>query len=184
MILRFLAVVLIQIFFAAPVYCASQIDLAVFKDSENGFSIKYPKSWVKQQPTQEKTKFKVTSKSGNEGCSVNIQYSPHLVNRTPRDFIDGIKKATKEQMQAGVRKGIQNAVMIDSGKTVLSNQPAFFQQFSFSNDAENKNDVSYSIITINNGKAYTVACISDQSNFDKSFGVFKVLMVTHNCHFN
>ncbi|OPY84691.1 MAG: PsbP [Smithella sp. PtaU1.Bin162] len=177
--LKFFAIILIQILCITPAYCFSQKDSAVFKDAENGFTIKYPKSWVKQKPTQEKTKFKIISKNGkgNEECSVNVQYSPNLASRTPRDFIDSLKEATKEQLQASVRKGIPNAVIINMGETTLNNQPAFFQHFSFTHDAVGNNPyAAYGVMTINNGGAYTVMCICEQKSFDKNLRIFKQII--------
>jgi S1-C subfamily serine protease len=152
-------------------------DFAVYQDDMNKFIFQYPKTWLPVSTTHKGTKIKVVNKNGfgDCDCGVNVQYD-ESVKKTPlAEFIASI---SKEDMEVVLRSTISDATVIESGKTYLSNQEAFYtiSRFTFRSFGIEVPMKMLLIQTLKNGYIYTVACRTSQERFDEMFPSFQAII--------
>ena len=159
-------------------YAITGKDFTVFRSKEDGFIFQYPKTWSKVPSTHGNTKIKIVSNNGNgeEDCSVNVQkYNPQFVNTSAKEFVRLVGNV--EKYQAGIRKSLPDAVVVDSGTTNLGNQDAFFTKttFTFKSVGDEIPFQMFSVATLKKGRVYTVTCRAAPDSFESHMPIFQLI---------
>jgi len=167
-----------QLVASNPTYALTSKDFTVFRSKEDGFIFQYPKTWSKVPATHSNTKIKIVSKNGNGGedCSVNVQqYNQQFANTSTKEFVRLIGNV--EKYQAGIRKSMPDAVVVDSGTTSISNQDAFYAAttFTFKSVGVEIPFKMFTVVTLKKGRVYTVACRAAPEDFDRNMPMFQLV---------
>lgn len=152
-------------------------DFAVYRDDMNKFIFQYPKTWSPVSTTHKGTKIKVVNENGfgDCDCGVNVKYDESFKNIPPTEFVASM---SKEDVEAVLRLTISDATVIESGKTYLSNQEAFYTitKFTFRSFGIEVPTKMLQIQTLKNGYIYTVACRTSQERYDEMFPFFQAII--------
>lgn len=159
-------------------YAITSKDFTVFRSKEDGFIFQYPKTWSKVPSTHGNTKIKIVSNNGNgeEDCSVHVQkYNPQFVNTSAKEFVRLVGNV--EKYQAGIRKSMPDAVVVDSGTTNISNQDAFYAAttFTFKSVGVEIPFKMFSVATLKKGRVYTVTCRAAPDSFESQMPMFQLI---------
>ena len=152
-------------------------DFMVYQDDMNKFIFQYPKTWSSVSTTHKGTKIKVVNENGfgDCDCGVNVKYDESFKNIPPTEFIASM---SKEATEAVLRSINSDATVIESGKTYLSNQEAFYTitKYTFRSFGIEVPMKMLQIQTLKNGYIYTVACRTSQERYDEMFPFFQAII--------
>lgn len=153
-------------------------DFAVYREDINKFIFQYPKTWSSVSTTHKGTKIKVVNENGlgDCDCGVNVQYIPDAKNMKTKDAIAQI--SDPQVIQKSLRSAIPDATIIESGKTYLSNQEAFYTitKYTFRSFGIEVPMKMIQIQTVKDRYVYTVACRTSLDRFDEMFPVFQMII--------
>ena len=158
----------------------NEVDLTVFRDNERKFAFHYPKQWKIVESTYADTRFKIVSKNGRgpEDCGVNVKFEKNATGMSISDFVKNVSPAMSKEILRVIKNKSQDAEIMESGFTYLSNQNAYYHViFSTQRTVDYVAKVAmYSVQTMKDGYIYTVACRCKQSDFKQQFPEFKNIM--------
>jgi hypothetical protein len=105
---------------------------------------------------------------------IDVQYNPSLKDVTPKEYTISV---SPEILQEAMKNVLPNATIIQSGKTFLSNQEAFFAITKFTSrnlDVEVPMKL-FSIQSVRDGYFYTFSCGASSDRFDEMFPIFQLI---------
>lgn len=159
-------------------YGVNSKDTIVFRDNESNFIFQYPSDWAQVPSTHTRTKIKVVSDHGNGtvDCAVNVQYDKKLVGVKPKEFIRTASNVAKYQER--LRKSLPDAKVVDSGKTYISNQEAFYTitEYTFRSVGIDLPVKMITVQTAKKGHVYTLSCRSESDEFDEIMPMFQIIL--------
>ena len=154
----------------------SKNDFTVYRDDTNKFIFQYPKTWSSVSTIHEGTKIKVVNENGfgDCDCGVNVHFDESINNISPKEFAASM---SPQALEKAMRSSIPDATIIDSGKTYLSNQEAFYtiSKYTFHSFGIEIPMKMIQIQTVKDRYVYTVACRTSIDRFNEMLPAFQMI---------
>lgn len=153
----------------------SEADFTTFRDSEYGFSLRYPQSWLPVEPSHAQTRFKAVSDHGRGSADVSINVGPNanVKNRPPEAYFESTKK-NPEALVAALRRQVPTARLLSHGETTIANLPAYYIIVGFTQSGGNMQIpiVMIQYIFGRNSLSHTLTMRSYQEDWSKHKQIF------------
>jgi hypothetical protein len=150
-------------------------DFSVYRDGRYLFSAWYPKTWTTVPISHPQTRFKVRSENGFDDYSINVTSPASTKNMTPKEFVEMMNGSDPIEL---LRPYFPDAVLLNKGKSYLSNQDAFFYIYKGTFKAVGA-ETPVTIMqwqTIKYGYLYTLTCRAETERFESMLPVFQKIL--------
>lgn len=157
-------------------------DFIHYEDKELKYSAWYPKTWQKVPTTHSTTRLKIVSENGEgvDDMNIVVSYSEELKNTDPYEFAKHYETEVFRNAAINrLKKAYSDVRILESGKTELSSQPAFYvlAEFTVKYLGLEFPTRALQVQTLKRGYVYTLTFRTEPERFEKMYPVF--LTIAH-----
>lgn len=139
---------------------------ALYKNSQEGFSIQYPEKWAKQEGAYETIVTFSSPQGANDTFLENVNILTEDVTAFPGLTPEEYEQGSVEQIKQALTQ-IKNFKQVESKSMTLSGMPGRSVAYTSTVVANNLNVYTRQFITINNNKVYIITYTSSQNDPNK-----------------
>jgi len=159
-----------------------QSNLIIYRDQQFPFTVYYPKTWIRVDPTNPTTRFKAESSDNGDvvaDFNVVVSYNQKLESMSPSEFVESSSKNSQSLMQA-MRRVFPDARLINEGKTYISNRQAYYR-LTEATYRYLDTEMPMSILQINalfEGNTYTLTFRCPPERYEEFLPTFETIAAT------